>query len=351
LNQKTFKGEKKMKKLLIVCMMVIGLALGAGNGMACEGPECSAQGNFDIDTFAAGGGIDLDGRLIPNGATGGISAAGGIAGGQATGEVAEGTIGWGRWKKTIKFGDTSAALNTTGGGFTQTNSYVFSPKGFDVAIGVHTDSDNFATTQGSLDVAALGIAESHGCMFGLAGQGTLDGSIIGPSPFFGWESEGLSVGLAGQGSVGGFYGAAGSVGLGNVNVQAGIDMWGGSVTESYRGITWNGDMKTETMGTNVAAFTTVDSYGSVDRSGLAVGYVEGGYVAGGVAASKTIQANNGGVAAANALGTYSGAGELGCNFNATANGYTQTSATTMQGYNGSVMNSQAAMSVNIGPQN
>jgi len=345
-----------MKKMLIALCMVFSIAL-VGNAMACEGPECSAEGNFDISTFAAGGGIDLDGKLIPNGATGGISAAGGVAGGQASGHVEEGRVPIYKWTwcgprivgwKTIKFGEASASLNTTGGGFTQTNSYKFKPEGdFDKAIGVGTHSDGYATTKGRLDVAAHGIAESHGSMFGLAGQGTLDGSIIGPSPKFGWDSNGVSLGVAGQGSVGGFVGGAGAMGYGSATVEAGVDMFGGGYSESYRGIKWDDGFKTETMGTNVGVTTDITSYGNVDRSFVGVGFVDGGYVAGGFAATTTIQKTQGGVAAAKAVGSYSGAGELNCNFNGSATGYSQTSATTAEGYKGSVMNSQAGMNVTI----
>jgi hypothetical protein len=71
----------------------------------------------------------------------------------------------------------------------------------------------------------------------------------------------------------------------------------------------------------------------------------GGWQAAGVASAKTIQVSNGGIAKAEANGSYSGAGSLGCNFEGSAVGGTQTSATTVQGYNGSIMTSSAAMKV------
>jgi len=338
----------------------------------CADGSCTAEGNFNISTFAAGGGIDYDSLVFAgNGATGGVSVAGGISAAQASGHVQEIPVykktymgnkyGWGRLnprnysKKlvgTIQLGDASGALNSTAGGFTRTESYTFKPLGFDKAQGLGTSSDGYATTHGSIEIAAHGLAGASASMFGIAGQATLDGSIIGPHDSF--DSKGVSLGVAGQGSVGGFIGGAGVFGYGDVAVEAGVDMWGGSVSESYRGVNYDGNTKTETMGTYVGAFTDINSYSNVDRNGLAGGFVEGGYVAGGIAATKTVQAvateTGGGVAAAKAFGTYSGSGDLGCDFNGTANGYSQTSATTMKGYNGAVMNSQAGMSVSIGQQ-
>jgi hypothetical protein len=333
-----------MKKLFIVALMVLSLAIGAGNGFACDGPDCSASGNFDISTFAVGGGIDLDGALIPNGGAFGISGAGGISGGVAEGAFESFTFGR-RHPITITLGGASGDLHSVGGGLTNTESYTYHPSIGDVSIGVVSTSDNYAVTSGSLHVDAWGLAHSEGFIGGLAGQGSLNGSVIGGSPMFGWESDGGSFGLAGQGSVGGFVGGAGTVFLGSADVEASVEMWGGSGSESYRAISWDGNSKTEIMGSNVSANTNVTSYGNVDTCLVGYGAVEGGYIATGGAVTGTYQTTNGGVAGAFASGSYIGAGELGCNFNGSAVGYTQTSATTLNGYNGSVMSSSAGMQV------
>ena len=125
-------------------------------------------------------------------------------------------------------------------------------------------------------------------------------------------------------------------------------MYGGSVSESWRAINWDGNVKTEYMGTAVAANTGVTSVGNVDRNAAAIGFVNGGFIAAGGAKTATIQSNPNGFAKANATGSYNGSGPLGQSFNGSANGYTQTSSTTQSGYNGSIMNSQAGMSVVIG---
>jgi hypothetical protein len=182
-------------------------------------------------------------------------------------------------------------------------------------------------------------------MGGVGGQASLDGSIIGPSPFFGWDSKGVTLGVAGQGTLGGFIGGGAAAGLGSYEADANIDMWGTSYSQSYRGIDWFCGGKTEIMGTDVGAFSSVESNGYSDDHIIGTAFVEGGYIAGGIAASKTIQMTQGGLATASAVGTYSGSGNLGSDFNGSAVGYTQTRATTYNGYNGSIMTSSAGMSV------
>ena len=298
------------------------------------------EGNFAIDTFAAGGAIDIDGKLIPNGAAGGISGAGGIGIGDASGQFKSFKF----FGRTITLGGAEADLSNTAGGFTNTDAGRYDP-GIGKNIGVYSTSNNYAITQGNLHVAAWGFAESHGVIAGAAGQGSLDGSIVGPSPLHQWETKGVTLGIAGQGSIGAYAGGAGAAGLGSADVGAGIEMWGGSTSKSYRGI----DENTEYMGSNVSAYTTVSSDSNVEQHLIGAGFVEGGWVAGGVAASLTAQANPYGVAKASAIGTYSAAGELGCNFNGSANGYTYTSSTQIPGMKGSVMTSQAGMQVKSSP--
>jgi hypothetical protein len=315
---------------------------GPSNGGGCIGSDCgNVTGSLDISTFAAGGGIDLDGKLIPNGAAGGISAAGGLTVGQAAGEVSSIKI----FKKVIPLGTVEASINSIGGGLTETHAYKFTPSVGDIGIGVGSSSNGQAVTGAVVDTAVVGFGYVEAVAFGVAGQGSLNGSLIGPSPLGAWDSFGVSYGLAGQGSVGAFVGYAGAVGFGSAGFEANIAMNGGSYSESYRAIDFNGPAKTEIMGTNVGAYTNVNSYGSDYDCGLAAADVNGGWVAGGVATSKTFQIADGGVAKATANGSYSGAGSLNCDFEGSAIGGTQTSATTMQGYNGAIMTSSSAMKV------
>jgi len=338
----------------------------------------TAEGDFDIDTFAIGGSISLDGKLIPGGAAGGIGAAGGVAFGTASGSFESfetpvykyvgfkkgdysciGPICWpdSRWGsydlvgyKVHALGSTEGELTSIGGGFTKTDAYRFDPEIGDIGIGVGSYTHNTQVmTGGSLYLEAEGLAEAHGFIGGIAGQGSLDGSIVVGSPLPMWDSNGLSAAIAGQGSYGGFVGG-GIAGLyGDVELDANINMDGYTQTESYRAIDFFEGGKTEIMGSFVNTRTTVVSSGGVDRSGLATGFLEGGYKAAGFAATKTIQVTNSGMAKATAVGTYSGSGPLGTNFNGQAVGYSNTSATTLDGYNGSVMSSSAGMKVSNTP--
>jgi len=331
-----------MKKILTYLTAVLFvICLAGAPSLACDGPNCSASGNFDISTFAAGGGADCALETIPNGIAGGISGAGGISVGEASGQFSSFRF----FRRTITLGGAGADLNSVAGGVTNTYDYVFSPGVGDIGIGVGSVSDSSAITAGSLHVEAWGLAESHGEIAGLAGQGSLNGSLIGPSPLCCWTSKGISTGLAGQGSLGGFIGGGIAAGLGSADVEAGIEMSGQSGSESYRAIDWFDGGKTEIMGTNVFANTVVTSYGNVDTCLIGCADVEGGFVAGGMAASLTCQKTNNGVAKATSIGVYAGAGELGCSFNGNATGYTQTTATTINGYNGSIMSSSAGMKV------
>jgi hypothetical protein len=334
--------------------MLVALSTPAFATDPCTGPDCSASGNFDLNVIAAGGGLFANGVLIPNGAAGGIGAAGAIAGGSASGAFESGWVygwvgpKWYNWGwKYVNLGSTSADISAYAGGVTYTNAYVFNP-GFDVGIGVGSYTDNYATLGGHIEGDAWGLAYSAAHLCGLGGQVSLDGSILGPSPYFGWESDGVTLGLAGQGSLGGFSLIGGATGFGEYEAGADLDMSGYSLSESYRGIDWFDGGKTEYMGSNVAAGTLVTSYAYDRDCGIAAAFADGGFVAGGFAASKTVQATDTGFAAASALGVYGGAGGLGCDFNGSAVGYTATSATTLNGYTGSIMSSSAGMNVSNG---
>jgi hypothetical protein len=116
-------------------------------------------------------------------------------------------------------------------------------------------------------------------------------------------------------------------------------MWGGSYSASYRGI----DGNTEYLGTNVGAWTNINTDTISNDSLFAEGGIRGGYIAAGVASAKTVQTTQNGFASANANGGYVATGNLNCDLNASVTGYTHTSATPT--LNGSVMTSSAGMRV------
>jgi hypothetical protein len=338
----------------------------------CDGPDCQASGNFDISTFAATGDFSIDGKIVPNGAAGGLGAAGGIAAGEASGEVesfevpeyeyvgrgngdynsffgVKYYVGHNKGKydlvgyKTVMLGETEADLYSRAGAASVTEHYVFHPTGRN-SIGVGSSTGNFAASNSELNLGAFGAAEADGAFVGAAGQASLDGSIMTKSLNKPWDSNGLTLGIAGQGSAGAYIGGGIVAGLGSADIEAGLDMWGHSYSESYR----LKDNNTEVLGTFVHADTTVLSYGDVDRSLVGVGYVNGGYVLAGGVATKTIQAVNNGVAMASAKGGYVGGGSLNCDIHAYANGYTKTTAQAI-GTNGSIVTSSAGMEVGIAP--
>jgi len=343
-----------MRKLIILSIAVLFILTGSmAFATQCEeAANCDASGNFKIDTFAIGGGISADGALITkgypvSGAAGGIGVAGGVSAGTAAGSFESFKmrkyVFFGPYV-TVVLGAANGALMSEAGGETRTISETFDP-GPGKNIGVRSQTDTRAITAGSLEVGAVGAAEAAGVIGGVAAQGSIDGSIIGPSPKYFDHSTGVSAGVAAQGSLGGFYGAAGTGLYGEADVSANVDMYGQTYSASYRGV--QGD--TEYMGTNVSAKTEVQSDSDYNRSGLATGIVDGGWKAGGIAAAKTVQVTDSGYAKANAVGNYSASGDLGCDFNGAAVGSTFTSATQHVGFNGSIMRSEAEMSVSSTP--
>jgi len=308
-----------------------------GPNDGCEGPECSASGNYDLNVLALGGGIDCDLAIIPNGFAGGVSAAGGLALGKAEGAFDSWFFG--------PLGGAYGDLSVVGGGLVLTESGAFYPGIGDLSIGVRSRSFTIATAQAMYDVDAWGLAYSDALVLGITGQGSLDTSLLWSSPLPMWDSKGVTGGLAAQGSVGGFIGGGIAAGYGSAEAGAEITMLGQTGSSSYRAIDFNGPAKTEIMGTEVYASTVVLTDKYVDNDFIGIGGVKGGYVAGGIAATKTIQATQGGLATASARGAYNGSGELGCNFNGSAVGYTRTTATTVKGMKGSIMSSSAGMSV------
>lgn len=283
--------------------------------------------------------------------SGGIGGATGFSGAEADGFVFDGEVG--------------GNVSTIGGGFSETNAYRFTPGIGDVGIGAGSVTQTSAIT--GADVAVNvdpdnGFGEADGRISGFTAMGSLNGSIVGPSPRRDWDTDGYSAGVAGQGAVGGFEGGvvAGSGpdyywyypvdSYAGAAAGANIEMTGFSQSESYRYIDNNDDgFHTEGMGTFVDAGTQVSAtgYNTNYRGGLGFSGsgVHGGYKAVGGAATRTVQSNSNGGANATAIGIYAGSGSLNTAFEGRATGYSNTSMTTHPTTNGVVSQSSAGMQV------
>lgn len=320
-----------MKKTFLGIAMATVIAVSGFMGAANVGAAGSFSGNASVD----GGGISADLQLIPNGIAGGI----GIAGGEADGAYSG---GW------IFNGSGNGFTGVSAGGFTDTNAYTYTPGGtLDIGIGVGSKTESIATTEGVVNGGIKGLGLTGGTIDGEVFQGTLNSSTVGTSPLGVWDSNGNSTGTALQGSTGEFAGIGGAVFNGKYDIKAGIDMGGISYSNSYRGIDFTSTGKTEAMGTNVGIVTEVTSFGSASDTGFGAATVDGGFIAGGSIEADTTQSLTGGNANASLNTGYIGSGSLGQTLNADAFGATQTSATTINGYNGEVMSAQSGTNVSI----
>jgi len=352
----------KIFTILLAVMLVVSLA---GISDACSGNNCPpvAVGSLDVDAHAFGAGFDADGRLIPNGGAFGLGGASGSAGAHANGFIVD--------------GDVAGDVTAIGGGLTDTDAYIFFPSVGDLAIGVGSSSFSQAVTGGSVSVGVdpdQGFGAAHGSMSGRAHQSTLNMSGVGESPFF-FNSTGHTGGVAGQGSTGSFNGAVSAASgadydywvwhggwwwghyhhyyadsNANASIDAFLEMWGGSYSESYRFVDFDGDSRTEGMGTNVGAFTEVRSEASASHyangNAYASARVNGCFTAAGAVSTTTVQNAPGfGGAMASASGSYAGGGSLGTSFSGSATGYSATSVTTVSGMSGSINSAAAGMNV------
>ena len=262
-------------------------------------------------------------------------------------------------------------VSAVGGGATDTTAGRWggmygTPNGFGAEIGVWSSSRSIAATGATLDIYVEPNAFGGGKVKGIAGQGTLNMSGLGESPIF-HDNNGETHGVAGQLSIGGFKGHvcvsnfcrrghSASAGVGAI-----IEMEGGSYSASGRFVEYDfvNGTKTEGMGTQVGAYTMVnsDSYEyENDRYGRrnnAHADIHGGWFAAGGAATETEQETANGGAKAQALGIYVGAGPLGTDFYGSANGYSQTTTTSfeMQGLTGSINTASAGMATSVQTSN
>ena len=320
----------KKIKTSIMAMTAAAMLLMGGSAFAAD---------FDVNTGVIGGAISADAQALPflSGGALGLGGAVGTADADGSGFIA--------------FGDVEGNVGVVGGGLSSTTSYTYTPGIGDVSIGVGSATNTEAVTGAHLDVAvggAFGAAAADAD--GFAAQGSVNASSVDDSPIY-FNSAGSSDGVAAQASFGGFESevAAGTL-VGNADASADVDitMAGKTHSQSYRAVDF-GTVRTETMGTNVSTTTEIMTNTDTDTNsaGFAGSYadVDGGARAFGGNQAETSQLTGTGAALAQTEGAYSGGTAVGGNYLGTSYGYTQTSATTVNGMNGSIMNASAGQTV------
>jgi hypothetical protein len=349
-----------MKKLFIVGLMVVSLVFG-GQAFACEGPECegSATGAFYFDGSPEGGGADGAMETTYKG----FAIGGGLAGGQ--GDIMNQAFGHnsfmssGHWDKNFPVDHRLSA-----GGGVEALPYEwwnFGPGYIEHGIGTETFSTAGVNGQvaGVVDPNRYSFgAEAGGFFGGTAGQVTGNLSVLGPAPIF--NSDGFTGGIAAQGSIGHIDGGYYALSAGDDRrhdryakgfVSGYVWMDGYTTSRSWRGVEDNGDERTEFMGSRSIAETSIytyaDNYNYSSRSILdsSGSWLNGGFIAGGVAANTSQMSNDFGSAKATSMGYYIGSGHLGCDYYGYANVKTNTSLTTMGNMNGTIATAKGQATV------
>ena len=382
------------KKLSLALTIVLAIAV--GSSFACRGWECAdyqyadGMGKIGVNANSMAGAIDIDSEKLKKGGAFGISGAGGLANSNANGFIINGMV--------------KGEVSTVAGGLTVTNA-TSGKYNFDDGNGkgkyVGSASESYAITGGTLlikvDPERRGFGEASGHMSGIAAQGTLNASYMIAGNQF--ENDGFTGGVAAQGSIGSFSGRAFVISGGDyyrpggnlwvklhgknagqtfvkpfkwhpkspseweyvgmncvlidskakAELLAEIEMFGGSSSLSWKEIHVADGIRTEAMGTDVSAFTEVNTMGLTTLKDKGLGYasgcVTGTYTAIGGAASYTQMSNDNALGTASAKGMYVGHGTLNTNFAGSANGYTNGSITTVDGMKGSIVRSGAGMKV------
>lgn len=315
-----------MKKIFAVMFAVLFLA---GSAWAqCQGTQCIGTGSFNTEAKAFNAVGDLHGDFGGNSvAFGGQGAIGG-ADSQASGFVVNGKAG-------------AASNQGVGPGVFAVGGAHEIGGSFAVPGWADSGSSTSAHTGGKVNVFVqpnfFGFGAAQGTTAGFAAQGSLNGTAV--------VDHGITGGVAKQGSAGAFVGgavvAAGpfNTNLRYAGVEASIDMDGNSysLSQAISGPGYNG------LRNDVTANTGVNSYGNEWRTpGATATYLDGGWVASGGIHSATIM-TPGNFAVANAQ--YDGRGDLGCNYNGFATGYTQVDKYTATGMNGATYVSQGQAKV------
>lgn len=383
---------RKIFALLFAVLFVFTASNAFANG--CVGANCSDEmsgsGNYNLGVSAGGYGVQGDLRCndgIP-GVTGGLAIAGGIGSGEGSGWiktmdvwvwVPEYTTVDNVWEKEVngrgngKYGaergydrniyDNSGPNENSGWYKIGTVTYIsgYHREKQPLALGTsagyvgviagglaHTYAIPGGTASAAIGQAGVwggvevkGLAGGEVCAYAIAGEATVDFST-------GFKYGGFTGGIAGQYAIGGLVGGAGAFLCGSGDFEGNIFMYGNSYSQSWGSSTESGPFVVNSLGTNVGASTTVISTKSVEDHGFGYAFVDGGYTAGGLAATCTTQPAPNGFAKASAVGVYQGCGPVGTNFYGSANGYSTTSVATIAGWSGSINSAASGMSVQVG---
>ncbi len=299
-----------MRKFIIILMAVALIGFGS--------TSFAASGSLDTDVAAGNDDHSsaFDFSFSPLGIAVGGGSMDAAMSGDAKGFIFNGTID----------ADLPLAGNVAGGN---------SQSGTTANLGTWTQ--NLAVAGAQLDLGAstpsIGLGSVKGDASGYAKQSShnLGGGIA---------NGGLTGGIAAQESAGGFGGDAKAAVVlfwgGDAGFDASMTHVGYSETNSYT----LSESFGKGLGTRVEADTFVTTDSSSYDNGIAHADVGGGFKASGAVETGTIQSRNGGYAAANAEGAYSGSASLGKTYNGSAIGYSETF-----GNNNGVMQSGAGMTV------
>ena len=321
-----------------------------GNGSNECGPSCYAVGTFDLNLSAMDGAIGggLDGTY--KGLTGGGALAGGAT--------------FGHMEANVNDGSAFGQMGISGGGIISGNSFDFFEwdNGPRHILGswseAQAETTAFALMDVDPDMGWRARADGNAEFFGIAGQATGDFSVMGPAPIF--ENDGYTGALAAQGSLGYIEGGL-FVGAGSDYwffgyrdqyaggmIDAGVVQNGFSQAHSWRGVENNGPYRTEYLGSRSIAETHVTSWGHhYDYDGAGIfsdyshSYVDGGFIAAGIGANKSVIETQNGIGTATVKGGYLGIGDLNCNYDGYLNVKTNVSSTTLNAPNsqGSIVRS------------
>ncbi len=307
-----------MKRVLSFAFALVIAFLLANPASACTGPYCS--GWFNLESEARQGVDDKSFRGWKNHGTMGSY--------DAEGYGHSALSGWG--------GDIEGHTEALGGALGKTESYKFDPEIGDTSFGIGSVSQAEAISGAGLE----GEIEGKGHL-----SGSISGGIdmkTGANSWYGgnWKDPDTR-GFAHQGACGSFQGAHKSGA--DQGYSAYINARGLSYSESYGYEITHEGLTTVGKGTNVGTQTALES--GVDNMHHETPVVTGGWETSGMAGTETHQTHHSGFATAKALGAYSCSGHLGQGFEGMVDGYSHTSVTTVDGWNGSINRAESGMKV------
>lgn len=362
--------KKSIVGLTVATMMLLGGASAwAGSNGSAPHLQNQSLGVAASNVEAGGIAVDFDIKGLPldSGVAGGAGIVATDAEAGAFGVVSKGEVSVNTSVVTKNLVDSESNRLNTGD-----VSNKLGGASLDTAIGISNTTSSSASTEGALDITVDPYTGKKaggfvaGGMSGEVAQATVAASKATESPIH-FDTTGDTKGIAVQGSQGEFEGTAfatagrdkqGWDNKAGASVDASIETNGITNSESFRFV--SGD--TEGMGTTVFANTTVETDSNIELTGserlrgnnshdnsFSTANIDGDFSAAGGVATTTEQnlttTNTVGNASATAVGSYSGSGKLGSNYNGVAAGTTLTTITTAPGVEGAVISSSAGMSV------